>query len=338
MKSISTATRDSIISLLSSGYSTRQIQSKLGISKSTVSNVSKIYEVDKENIKFGRPRKLSAVDRQAVLTLVRTGKAGTAAAAAKHINSVLNNPVTVQTIRNVLKEDGYKSYAKKKRPFLSARHRKASLAFAEKHQNWTVEDWKRVIWSDETKVNRFGSDGRQYCWKKPGEPLGDREVEATVKFGGGCIMVWGCMGWNGPGILCEVEGKMNAKQYVSILEDGLLESIGKLGITEAELIFQQDNDPKHTSKLAQKWFEDQDIHVLDWPAQSPDLNPIEHLWTTLKRKILDYEVPAKGVWELWEWASAEWENITAEDCQKLIESMSRRLQAVIKAKGGNTNY
>jgi len=73
--------------------------------------------------------------------------------------------------------------------------------------------------------------------------------------------------------------------------------------------------------------------VLSWPAQSPDLNPIEHLWTTLKQKIVDYEVPAKGVWELWEQTSAEWENITAEDCQKLIESMPRRLQAVIKAKG-----
>jgi len=58
----------------------------------------------------------------------------------------------------------------------------------------------------------------------------------------------------------------------------------------------------------------------------------------LKQKILDYEVPAKGVWELWEQASAEWENTTPEDCQKLIESMPRRLEAVIKAKGGNTKY
>lgn len=246
--------------------------------------------------------------------------------------------MSVQTIRNTLKEDGYKSYAKKKRPFLSPRHCKARLAFAEKYQNWTVEDWKRVIWSDETKINRFGSDGHHYCWKRPGEPLGDREVEATVKFGGGNIMVWGGMGWNGPGILCEVEGKMDAKQYVSILEDGLLGSIGKLKMMEGEFIFQQDNDPKHTSKLAQKWLEDQNITVLDWPAQSPDLNPIEHLWTTLKRKILDYEVPAKGVWELWERTSTEWGNITEEDCQGLIESMPRRLQAVIRAKGGNTKY
>jgi len=142
MTSISTATHQSIVSLLSSGYSTRQIENKLGVIKSTVSNVSKIYEVDKENIKFGCPRKLSAVEQHAVLTLVRTSKAATAVAAAKHINSVLKEPVTVQTIRNVFKEDGYKSYAKKKQPFLNARQNKARLAFAQKHQNWTVEDCK----------------------------------------------------------------------------------------------------------------------------------------------------------------------------------------------------
>ena len=124
----------------------------------------------------------------------------------KNVNSVLKEPVTVQTIRNVLKEDGYKSYAKKKQPFLNARQCKARLAFAQKHKNWTVEDWKQVIWSDETKLNRFGSDSCQYCWKKPGEPLGDREVEATVKFRGGCMyhglgqhgVEWGwktCWGW-----------------------------------------------------------------------------------------------------------------------------------------------
>ena len=131
---------------------------------------------------------------------------------------------------------------------------------------------------------------------------------------------------------------MVANQYVSSLADRLLPSIRDLDIWEEEFIFQQNNDPKPTSKFAQKWFEDQDITVLSWPAQSPDLNPIEHLCTALKRKTMDYEIPAKGVWKLWEWISAEWENITAEDCQKLIESMPRRFQAAIKAKGGNTKY
>ena len=76
-------------------------------------------------------------------------------------------------------------------------------------------------------------------------------------------MVWGCMGWNEVGILCEVEGKMNANQYVSILEEYMLESIKELQILEEKATFQQDNDPKYTSKLASNWFKTHGIPLLD---------------------------------------------------------------------------
>lgn len=85
-------------------------------------------------------------------------------------------------------------------------------------------------------------------------------------------MVWGCMGWNGVGIMVEVEGRMKSDQYVRILGEGLLESIQNSGISPADVIFQQDNDPKHTSGLATQFFNKQEINVLDWPAQSHQEN------------------------------------------------------------------
>jgi hypothetical protein len=256
----------------------------------------------------------------------------------KHINTVISSPVTTQTVRNVLKKHSYKAVVKKKKPLLSAVHKRRRLAFALKHQNWTVEDWKKVIWSDESKINRIGSDGRQWIWKGVGEGLIEREVEGTVKFGGGNIMVWGCMGWNGVGQLVEVEGRMNADQYVDILDHHLLLSLEDLAISGEDLIFQQDNDPKHTSKKAKQWIQDHEISVLDWPAQSPDISPIEHLWQHIKKQLCQYPTHAKGVWEIWERVAEVWRNIKPEVCQRLIESMPRRIEAVIKAKGGHTKY
>ena len=130
------------------------------------------------------------------------------------------------------------------------------------------------MWSDKTKINRIGSDGKQWVWKKAGDGLIEREVQGTVKFGGGNIMVWSSMGWNGVGELAEVKRRMDADQYVDILDNHLLPSIEESGIVKGGYIFQQDNDPKHTSKKAKNWMEENDITLFDWHAQSPDLNLI----------------------------------------------------------------
>ena len=114
-----------------------------------------------------------------------------------------------------------KAVVKRKRPLLSKRHRKARLDFTISHQHWTVEDWKKAVWSDETKINHLGSVGRKWVWKKDGEGLSDRLVGGTLEFGGGCLMVWGCMLWDGVGYACKIDGKMDADLYVSILDDDL---------------------------------------------------------------------------------------------------------------------
>ena len=151
-------------------------------------------------------------------------------------------------------------------------------------------------------------------------------------------MVLGCMGWNGVEKLIEVQGNMDKVQYCEILEGGVQESFEKLEMVDGEHYFQQDNDPKHTSGLAAQWFEDNNIQVLGWPAQSRDMNPIEHLWEHLKRCLKEYPTPPKGVHELWDRLAEEWGEIPPEVCQNLIESMPRWIQAVIKAKGGHTKY
>lgn len=227
---------------------------------------------------------------------------------------------------------------KRKWPLLKERHRKIRLEFVEEHAEWTEEDWKRVIWSDETKINCLGSDGCKYVWKEQGEGLSDRVVEGTVKFGGGNLMIWGYMTWDGVRYATKINGKMDGELYAQILGNEFLQTLEYYGYNKEDIIFQQDNDSKHTSRVAKAWFSDNDITIMKWPVQSPDINPIEHLWNHLKWHLATYETDPKSQKELWEHVQKEWDEIPVEECRNFIRSMPRRLAAIIKAKGGYTKY
>lgn len=151
-------------------------------------------------------------------------------------------------------------------------------------------------------------------------------------------MIWGCFNSNGVGRAYRIEGRMDASRYTQILDTELIGSIQEFGQGIGDIVFQQDNDPKHTSRLARDWFQAKGIALLDWPAQSPDLNPIEHLWGFLKRAIADYDYPAESIYQLWERVEREWARIPPQICAALVNSMPRRIRAVIKAKGGYTKY
>jgi hypothetical protein len=254
------------------------------------------------------------------------------------MESHLDIRISDRTVRRVLKDAGLGAVEKQKKPKLWAKNIKARLDFARRHKDWTVEDWKRIIWSDETKINRFGSDGRSWCWIGDGEDLQERHIKQVVKYGGGSVMIWGCMTSEGPGFMCKIEGTMDRHLYKSILEGDLVQTINWYNMDPRMVIFQQDNDSKHRSKLVMDWLNEQEFDVLEWPAQSPDLNPIEHLWATLKRRLNEYEHPANGILELWERIESEWAKIDKETCLRLIESMPERIRAVLKSKGRWTRY
>jgi transposase len=338
MKRISEQTRNNILSLIDSGLSSRQIGAQLGVNHATVCRVRASVRSGTQGRRAGRPRKLSVVDKRQLVRTITSGKADTAVQLAQELKNTTEMDVSAETVRRALKEAGLKAIVKKKKPRLLPRHIRQRLDFALRHQHWTVEDWKRVIWSDETKINRLGSDGRKWAWKGPGEGLAARDVQGTVKFGGGNLMVWGCMTAQGVGYACRIDGRMDAALYTGILSNELLQTIEYYGLDKSKIIFQQDNDSKHTSNAARKWFSDNGIEVLEWPAQSPDLNPIEHLWAHLKRILAEYETEPNGILELWERVDTEWNKISPQVCMELIESMPRRIAVVLKAKGGYTKY
>lgn len=338
MKSITKCVRDAIISLLKKGISTREVCKKYAISQSSVQRIRSKYCSDISGPSAGRPKILSAQNKRSLARFITSGVAKSAVMAGKLIENV-GVRCSRWTIRRALKEMNFKAIEKKKKPMISKKNIKARLAFAKKYMHWTVDDWKRVIWSDESKINRILSDGRQWAWIRKGESLQRRHVQETIKFGGGFVMLWGCFTVYGLGSLSRISGRMNQYMYQEILNTKLRETVENMPIHERNIVFQHDRDPKHMANSVQNWLQLQPFQVLDWPAQSPDLNPIENLWAILKRQIRDeYDSPPRNLNELWERVEQQWYAIPQEICTNLVESMPRRIAAVLSAKGLWTKY
>uniref|UniRef100_A0A8C4T2C2 Uncharacterized protein n=1 Tax=Erpetoichthys calabaricus TaxID=27687 RepID=A0A8C4T2C2_ERPCA len=121
---------------------------------------------------------------------------------------------------------------------------------------------KKILWSDETKIELFGVNARRHIWRKPG-------TIPTVKHGGGSIMLWGCFSVAGTGRLVRIKGKMTAAMYRDILDENLLQRTLDLRLGR-RFIFQQDNEPKHTAKISKEWLQDNCVNVLEWPSQSSE--------------------------------------------------------------------
>ena len=243
------------------------------------------------------------------------------------------------SVTRCLHDVGLKSHEKQVKPKLSQANIKNRLDFANKCKDWTVEGWKKVIWSDETKINRFCSDGRSWYWAHEGTSLQPHHVKQTIKHGGGSIMIWGCMTTQGPGFMCKIDGKMDQHLYKTILEGELAKKIDFYGLNPREVIFQHDNCPIHKAKTAAEYLQNREYQVLEQPAQSPDLNPVENLWSKVKRELNKYESPPNGMIEFWARIQETWgQKITVNDCMVLIESISRSIEAVRKAKGWWAKY
>ena len=157
----------------------------------------------------------------------------------------------------------------------------------------------------------------------------------SVKHGNGGIMVWGCIGYEGVGKLTVVDGIIDSIKYTRILSTCLDESIDQLGISDVA-IFQQDNATVHTSKYTKEFFEINGINTMEWPAQSPDLNPIENVWAYIEVELKKHVIKNKS--QLAEKINEIWNNIPPSYIKKLNMSIPKRIEMVIRNKGGHIPY
>ena len=337
-KRIPIENRGKVVALRDMGLSCREVAARVGCSVGAVSEIMKKYQetgtvVDKPI--SGRKRVTTQRQDRIMTRISLADRRKTALQISACLKEHHNFAVSVSTVQRRLREVGLKAYRARKKPRLTLTHRQKRLQFAVKHRYWTAAEWSKVVFSDESRFLLYRNDGRPFVRRRPGEAYRPDCVQPTLKHGGGGVMVWGCMSESGVGELVLVTGRLCASDYISLLRKALPASVHILGL-EDDYIFQQDNASCHTAKSTKSWMARNSIRLLDWPAQSPDLNPIEHLWDGLGRQLGSRAFSNNN--QLWQHLQEQWKLLSRLYISKLVESMPRRIQAVIDARGGYTRY
>lgn len=330
--------RKIIINLYKDQKSEREIAKIVSRPRSTINSIIKYFKSTGTihyDARSGRPTKVNDRLRNAIIREVKVNPRISAPKIATNVAGSVNVNITPQTVRNVLHRRGYHGRVSRRKFLVTKVNKGKRMKFALDHADKPQTFWNKVIWSDESKFELFKSKGKVIVWRKNGTALKPKNLTPTVKHGGGSVMVWGCMTASGVGKLEFIDGKMDQYVYKNILRKNLLASARQLNI-ETDFVFQQDNDPKHTARSVKNWLDTHVENVLEWPPQSPDLNPIEHLWDHLDGKIRENVITNVG--QLKSVIQKEWSEILADVTRNLVNSMPRRLQAVRNTKGNPTKY
>ncbi|KAG2455540.1 TCB1 transposase, partial [Polypterus senegalus] len=319
-----------------SGQGYKKISAALKVPKSTVAIIIlkwKTFGTTRTLPRAGRTAKLSYWGRRALVREVKKNPKINLAE-LQRCSQEMGESCRKSTITAALPQSGLYGRVACRKPLLSARHMTARMEFAKRHLKNPEMVRNKILWSDETKIELFGLNSKRYVWKQPGTAYHLSNTVPTVKHGGGRIMLWGCFSAAGTGRLVAIEGKMNAAKYRDILDKNLLQSAKDLRLGR-RFTFQQDNDPKHTAKITE-WLHNNFVTVLEWPSQSLDLNPIEHLWRDLKMAV--HQRLPSNLTELERICEEEWQRIPKSRCEKLVTSFPRRFMAVLAQKGASTKY
>jgi hypothetical protein len=329
------------------GLTPREIEVEFNASRGAVRRTLELQHIRQDGASLSRAGarlKYSARDRRALLVHIRKYPKATFDQRREDLGLKMSNTY----IKDLCKLHGITHWRAKKRPELKQEHADARLLWCQCRAHWDEERWKDYMWSDECSAERGRGKVVEWVFGTPAQKW-DPALVTTYKKGKDIrVMVWGAFWGDGkrtPLFIMnrDFESKKHgysAESYLEVLDEMVLPYY------EEGLIFMQDNAPIHTAKKVKRWFDENGIRTTDWPPYSPDLNPIENAWWALKRKMMemfpDFSASSgsgeEDIKQLEECLKAAWDALDDDFFIALVESMPRRIQACIEAKGWHTKY
>ncbi|GFU04267.1 transposable element Tcb1 transposase [Trichonephila clavipes] len=307
--------RGRIIGRLGSGRTQLEVSEEHGIAQSVI---SRLWQRFQDDVTAKRNRRSTAADL------------------SRQLSSATGTIVSRQTAYRRLEHIGL--YAR--RPVrcvpLTATHCRLRLTWSREHALWTPQQWSCVMFSDESRFILQSDSRRTLIWRAPGTRYHQESIIERLRYGGAGWLVWGGII---PGSRTDLHVQ-NVTMTGHIYRDVILEQHARLfrDAMGAEFPFMDDNARPHRANIVDECLQSEDITRMDWPAYSPDLNPIEHVWDMLGRRIATRQPLPTCLPELRRALLDEWCNFQQDQIDNLILSMPRRYKACIASSGRHTPY
>jgi len=247
---------------------------------------------------------------------------------SKQIKHDLNLSICTRTVRRRLNDAGlYGRIARSEYPFSSTNIRQRQ-SFANGYLNWTIDKWDTVIWSDEAHIE-LGTHGQHWVQRPIGAAFDSCYMIHRIPHPKR-LSIWGCICSAGVGDIHIFYDALDAKLTRTILSKHLKQTAHKY-FPNQHWWFQQDNDPKHKSKIVKTWIESNGIDTIEFPPYSPDLSPIENVWADLKRRVEQHN--STSLTDLERHVREEWATTDRNFLTHIVHSMPERCKLVLKHKG-----
>ena len=245
--------------------------------------------------------------------------------------------VSRSTLRRRLYAEGLHSRVAAVKPRLQAHHKAARRLWGREKRQWRREQWNKCLFTDESRFTLTAGSKRIRVWRRRGERRHNPQlVNAKELFGGGGIMVWGGISYNGKTDLQIINGNLTGLRYRDeILNHQVLPYAGAVG---DGFVLVDDNARPHRHHEVDAYLNDNGVDRMDWPSKSPDLNPIEHVWAYMKDKINRRLTDRHGLADLRRMVLQEWENLPQNFINRLIRSMNKRARQCVQYGGDYTDY